>query len=273
MTDNQASYAFDTDTRVEPVGGGRYRGEVTQRWDTFLGTPNGGYLLAVCLRALTTELGVADPLAVSAHFLRPGRPGPAEVHALPVRAGRRISTGEARLLQDGTEVVRAVASFADLAALQGRSTLLAAPPELPPPDRCPDLATGFTEVPIAQRFRYRATDPPGWLKGEPSGNPVMEFWIGFSDRRPLDTLALPSLVDAAPPAVLELGEVSSATVQLTVHVRGRPSGEWAAARVATRFVTQGLHEEDFELWDEDGRLLAQSRQLALLAGPQASPPG
>lgn len=96
-------------------------------------------------------------------------------------------------------MVRVVAALADLAAFQGRSTLFAGPPELPPPDECPELGAGLTEVPIAQRFRYRGTHPPGWLQGQPSGNPTMEFWIGFSDGRPLDTLALPALVDAAPP--------------------------------------------------------------------------
>ena len=36
------------------------------------------------------------------------------------------------------------------------------------------------------------------------------------------------------------------------------------ARVATRFVIGGYHEEDFEIWDSTGVLVAQSRQIAVL---------
>jgi hypothetical protein len=69
--------------------------------------------------------------------------------------------------------------------------------------------------------------------------------------------------------ILDLGEVGSATVELTVHVRGRPAPGWLACRVTTRFVIDGSHEEDFEIWDSAGRLVAQSRQLALLPPPRA----
>jgi acyl-CoA thioesterase len=76
--------------------------------------------------------------------------------------------------------------------------------------------------------------------------------------------ALPLLVDAAFPAVMEIGELGSSTLEMTVHVRGRPAPGWLACRVATRYVVDGYHEEDFEIWDAAGRIVAQSRQLALL---------
>jgi acyl-CoA thioesterase len=85
----------------------------------------------------------------------------------------------------------------------------------------------------------------------------------FADGRDADLLALPLLVDATAPSVLELG-VTSTTIQLTVHLRAQPAPGWLACRSTTRFVSGGYHEEDFEIWDRDGTLVAQSRQLALL---------
>ena len=88
----------------------------------------------------------------------------------------------------------------------------------------------------------------------------------FRDGRAADTLALAALVDAAAPAVLELGVAGSSTIELTVHVRARPAPGWLACRASTRHVIGGYHEEDFEIWDSQGRLVAQSRQFALLPG-------
>ena len=72
------------------------------------------------------------------------------------------------------------------------------------------------------------------------------------------------LVDAAAPAVLDLGETTSVTVQLTVHGRARPAPGWLACRVMTHHISGGYHEEDVELWDSTGALVAQCRQLAVL---------
>jgi acyl-CoA thioesterase len=83
----------------------------------------------------------------------------------------------------------------------------------------------------------------------------------FADGRDADLASLPLLVDATAPSVVELGATST-TVQLTVHLRGRPAPGWLACRAITRFVSGGYHEEDFEIWDSAGTLVAQSRQLA-----------
>ena len=47
-------------------------------------------------------------------------------------------------------------------------------------------------------------------------------------------------------------------------MRARPAAGWAIVRHATRNVFGGMFEEDCEVWDSEGRFVAQSRQLALL---------
>jgi acyl-CoA thioesterase len=262
------AHAFDADTAVRPAADGVYTAELTERWGAIGGTPNGGYMLAVALRALQSEMPLPDPLVTSAHFLRPGLVGRAEVHTAVVRAGRRLATAEAKLVQDGKEIVRLLATFGDLDQANGRTLVLSEPPQLPPPDETPDVLDGGTMpgVSITGQLEYRAPRPPGWVRGEPGGTPDLEFWMRFRDGREADPLALAALVDGAAPAVLDIGVPGSATVELTVHVRGRPAPGWLACRTSTRHVIGGYHEEDFEIWDSAGRLVAQSRQFALLPG-------
>jgi len=257
---------FDLDTRVEAVAANSFAATVTDRWGAIGGRPNGGYVLGICMQALRSDMTLPDPLAVSAFFLRPAVPGSATVRTELVRSGRRIATGEARLFQEDREIVRVVASFADLSQATGRTLELSATPKLPPPEQAIDLLGGnsIPGITMCDRFDYRVPAMPGWVQGRPSGDPSMTFWLRFRDGRAPDSIALVSLVDAAYPAVLEIGEPGSSTVELTVHVRARPAPGWLACRVTTRHVIGGYHEEDFEIWDSEGKLVAQSRQLALL---------
>ena len=264
MTD----HVFDADTAIEPAGEHVYATALTDRWTAIGGTPNGGYMLAPCLRALQADLPFPDPLVTSAHFLRPGAVGPAEVRTEVVRAGRRVATGEARLVQDGREIVRVLATFGDLGQADGRTLMLGEAPELPPPEETPEVLEGgvMPGVSITEQIEYRAPKLPGWAKGSPGGEPGLEFWMRFRDGRDADPVALAALVDAAAPAVLDIGSPGSATIELTVHVRARPAPGWLACRNLTRHVIGGFHEEDFEIWDSAGSLVAQSRQFALLPG-------
>jgi acyl-CoA thioesterase len=257
---------FDEDTKVERIAPGRYAATLSDRWNALGGVPNGGYLLAVALNALRAEMPHPDPVVASATYLRPGATGPAEIATEVARAGRRVATGEARLSQDRREIVRVVATFGDLGAADGRTHVTSAPPDLPGPEETETLDVPLPGVTIVDRFEYRSPQPPGWANGAPTGTPELAFWMRFRDGRDPDPLALTAMVDAAAPAVLELGEPGSATVELTVHVRARPAPGWVACRALTRHVIGGFHEEDFEIWDSTGRLVAQSRQFAVLSG-------
>jgi acyl-CoA thioesterase len=256
-------YEFDEDTRVERVGSGSYRGTVTDRWS--IGpVPNGGYVLSVGLGALGDVLGRPDPLTVTAHYLKPAAVGPVAIEVEVVKSGRHYATGVARLLQQEREILRVLATYTDLGDASGPTWIDGGPPPLPPLD-APFAARPFERLPtIARRFEIRAApETMGWLEGRRADRAEIRAWIRFADDRPPDTRSLALFSDAmAPPVfnVIDPGWVP--TVELTVHVRARPSSSWLRAIFRTRFVVGGHLEEDGELWDESGQLVAMSRQIA-----------
>ena len=94
----------------------------------------------------------------------------------------------------------------------------------------------------------------------------MSGWFRLADAEPIDVLGLLVAVDAFPPTIFRSGlpVAWTPTLELTAHIRARPEAGWLRCAFATRFITGGFLEEDGEVWDETGRLVAQSRQLALL---------
>ena len=260
--------AFDFDAAIALSGEGPVFGAVLDgRWDGQAST-NGGFLIALATRAIGAVLPFPDPVVVSGFFLRPGTPGPAEIRTEVIQAGRTTGFGQAGLYRDGKQVLRATAAYTDLdaaAARDGRSYAGGQPPDQPPPEQCQVLRRVIVPpITLVDRIEYRVAELPSWVtRTSPSGNPVYEGWMRFADGREPDLLSLPLFVDAVAPAGLELGLRRMTTVELTVHLRARPAPGWLAFRTLTRYLEGGYFEEDAEIWDSGGRLVAQSRQLAL----------
>jgi acyl-CoA thioesterase len=257
------------DAAIALTGDGPVFGAVLDgRWNGHEGA-HGGLLLSLATRAIGEVLPFPDPLVVSGLYLRPGSPGPVEVRTEVIRAGRTTAFGQASLCRDGKEVLRATAAYTDLtaaAARDGRFYAGIQPPALPPPAQCQVLQRAANPpISFADRIESRVTELPGWVtRTPPSGNPVYEGWMRFADGREPDLLSLPLFVDAVAPAALELNLRRMTTVELTVHLRARPAPGWLAYRTQTRYLADGYFEEDAEIWDSTGRLVAQSRQLALV---------
>jgi len=260
---------FEFDAAIALSGEGPVFGAVLDgRWDGQAST-NGGFLLALVTRAIGAVLPFPDPVVVSGFFLRPGTPGPAEIRTEVVQAGRTTGFGQASLYRDGKQVLRATAAYTDLdaaAARDSRSYAGGQPPDQPPPAECQVLRRVIVPpITLVDRIEYRVAELPSWVtRTPPSGNPVYEGWMRFADGREPDLLSLPMFVDAVAPAGLELGLRRMTTVELTVHLRARPAPGWLAFRTLTRYLEGGYFEEDAEIWDSAGRLVAQSRQLALV---------
>jgi acyl-CoA thioesterase len=261
--------ASEFDAALALSGNGPVFGSVLDgQWDG-IGSTNGGFLLSLATRAIGEMVSFPDPIAVSGFYLRPGSPGPAEISTEVLRSGKTTAFAQASLSRDGKELLRVTAAFSDLDAAAARGGLSYAgtePPVQPPPQECLLLRrTTFPPITLVNHIEYRCAELPFWVAGgSPSGSPVYEGWMRFADGREPDLLSLPMFVDAVAPAAIEVGMGTMSTVELTVYLRGRPAPGWLAFRTQTRHLADGYLEEDAEIWDSTGRLVAQSRQLGIV---------
>lgn len=270
----EATNQFDAETVIteagaHPPGERWFDCEISPRWN--IGdNPNGGYLAAAPLLAMRAVAEQPDPLSVTTHFLRPGSGGqPGEISARLIRPGRRSTTVSAELHQQGKQRVHMVGAFGDLGAPPkdaARPELTIPPVRLPDPEDCMDrrLLEQGVELPILDRLDVRID--PQWAVAGASDRAEISGWIRFGDGRAVDTTALTLFGDAFPPSVFSLlGTIGWVpTLELTVHVRRRPVPGWIRARFTTEDLSNGMLIENGALWDEDDRLVARTRQLALL---------
>lgn len=263
---------FDRDTEPHPLGGGAYRVRVDRAWWVVRG-PNGGYIAALLVRAL--EHAVGDPLrplrSLTVHYLRPPAEGEARIETTLERAGRTVTTASGRLFQSGKLQAIALAAFARTSASVAMHHAL--PPEVAPAEAC--TVRGSSGIPIHEQFEQRVAIGPPPLSGPRTREARTGGWLRLVEPRLLDAAQLVAYADAWPPSVFTSSEVPPSpggipTVDLTVHVRtplpapGVRPEDPVLVSFHTREVSQGLLEEDGEIWSRDGRLLAHSRQLAVL---------
>jgi acyl-CoA thioesterase len=241
--------------------------------------PNGGYIMAAVARTMcghTNALGSPhlDPVTVTTHYLRPGQPGPADIRTELLRTGRTFSTATGGHHQGDPATLRTqtMATFGTLGAPEPAQYLTLAPPDIPPPDDCivrdnPNLFVNMSSINDSTEMRLHPDT--GWMKGQHSGIATSVGWIRLRDGRDPDPWALLFFADALPPTVFEIlpDRAWVPTIEMTVHVRAKPAPGWILARMTSRHVAGGKFEEDGELWDSTGRLVAQSRQLAMILQP------
>jgi hypothetical protein len=166
---------------------------------------------------------------------------------------------------DGRIAITAIGAFGNISEV-GREPINGTPPELPPFDGLTtDAREGGPQLMHRLALRIAPADV-GFARDEPNGLGTMRAWFAFPDGRPMDALSTFIASDATAPAVFNLvGQVGWVpTIELTVHYRQIPTGKMLQTSFASRFVKNGLVEEDGEIWDEQGNLVAISRQIAAM---------
>jgi hypothetical protein len=268
---------FDEATAVSRRADGRYDAQPDIRFALVMpgaSTPpavNGGALLATVLRAVLSESPHPHPVATSAHYLRVPQLAPAEVEVSWLKQGGTAATARAALTQDGKVVLdTTVTTGRVLAEPDGGLDWTGPPPGFPAIEDCVDLGRWPGTVAADGTAGYAAQvevllDPAttGWRRNEPSGVPEMRGYFRLRDDRAADALVLALAVDGLPPVVFGLGATGWApTVELTWYMRAVPRPGPLAVQARSRHVSGGWFDEEAEVWDSAGRLVAQSRQLA-----------
>jgi len=259
---------FERDTAVRRAGAGDYQARIDRGWWVVRG-PNGGYVAAIVLRALASEVEPGRaPRSLTVHYTAPPEEGIVSIETRVERVGRSLTTVAGRMRQGDRTLALALCAFSKPRA--GPSFDHAVMPEVPPPEACPRFP-GM--IPMRERYEHR------WAIGAPpfsgASSALAGGWIRSAEPECAGAAQIAAFTDAWPPACFalssdreNLGPVP--TVELTIHFRrelplaSAEPDDFYLAVFRSRLAEQGFVEEDGEVWSRDGQLLAQSRQLAVI---------
>jgi acyl-CoA thioesterase len=236
--------------------------------------PNGGYLAALLLRALTQRVDdpTRAPRSLTVHYPAAPTEGPATITTEIIRAGRSLVTASARLEQGGRPMAVALAAFSP--AWDGPEWADLKPPSTPSANDIPTRTDEGMTLPFLAHWDQRMAI--GGLPGTEAAHAESGGWIRLAEPEPIDAIVVAAMSDAWIPAVFtRLADRNPVpTVDLTVHFRttlphpSTPPDSHVLVHFRNNTSAEGFWEEDGELWSPDGTLLAQSRQLAIMMPAQ-----
>jgi hypothetical protein len=254
---------IDGDTRI-------YEGDLNSHW-TIGPKLHGGVMLALCANAARTAHGSGglEPIAVSGSFLWAPDPGPMELVTTIRKRGRRVSVVDVELNQGDRTAVHAVVTLGEpehhVVPLLSANPVVGLMAQDPPPDVEPigpghpmagliHLADGCDIRPVVSTTRAREDGKP----------PVIQMWVRPRDAAP-DVLFALMCGDVSAPVSFAVGRTGWApTVQLTAYLRGLPADGWLRVICTTVQIGQDWFDEDHTVVDCEGRIVVQTRQLAMV---------
>jgi acyl-CoA thioesterase len=272
---------FERDTSVREVDAGVFEGQVNRDWWIVFG-PNGGFLAAMLVRAMSAAVG--DPgraaRSLTIHYTAAPAEGPVRIRTTAERAGRSLTTVSARMEQADRLIALAIGAFSRtrLAAIEFDE---APAPDVPPPEDVPLVEPHPQMPPFSRQWEVRPAigTPPftganapaltgGWIR---AADTAAASGGDAIDPQPVDAALIAQLADAWIPAVfVRLAAPNPVpTIDLTIHFRADLPlpADYLLVSFESRLSRGGFIEEDGAIWSRDGRLVAHSRQLALLQAP------
>jgi hypothetical protein len=272
---NSASTPLFSEAMVlRPVQGrpGEFEGNLNEHW-TIGPKVHGGVMVALCAKAAReayAEQGVsAQPVAVSVNFLSAPDPGPVRLVTTMRKKGRRIGLIDVELIAGERACVHAVVTLSD--PEHAADPLLSDNPVTPlmslePPAEVPPIGPGHPGAEINNLARGCDIHPSVAESASADESPVFMIWVRPKQDR-VDELFALMCSDISLPVPFAIGRRGWApTVQLTAYLRGLPADGWLRVVCTTTQIGQDWFDEDHTVVDSTGRIIVQSRQLALVPG-------
>ena len=266
------SSLFSNAMALRPLGDGVFAGELNKVW-TIGPKLHGGAMLSLCAAAAREAIGGAgQPISVSANYLSAPNPGDLRLETFVRKRGRRISVVDVELVGDEDRVgVHAVVTLGEPEHLA--PPLLSANPvvSLMSPEPPPDVEPIGPGHPMFGTVNYwEGIDVRPLMSSVPDGPaadgkpPVIQIWARPRGMAP-DILFALMCGDVSMPVAFAVGRRGWApTVQLTAYLRGLPADGWLRVMATTTQIGQDWFDEDHLVVDSVGRIIVQTRQLALV---------
>lgn len=264
------STLFTDAMALTPAGDGVYHGVLNEHW-TIGPKVHGGAMLALCANAARTEFGEpgVEPIAVSGSFLWAPDPGPMEVVTTIRKRGRRVSLIDVELRQGDRTAVR-------IAVTMGTPEhhvppLLSVNPVIPlmtpePPPGLEPIGPGHKMADVVH-LAHGCDIRPSLTTFDPradGGMPVIEYWVRPKGVAP-DVLFALLCGDVSAPVTFGVNRFGWApTVQLTAYLRALPADGWLRVMCTATQIGQDWFDEDHVVVDCEGRIIVQTRQLAMV---------
>jgi acyl-CoA thioesterase len=261
---------FAHDTNVNELEPGVFEGNVNRDWWIVFG-PNGGFIAAMLVKAMATAVGDDTRMArsLTIHYTAAPKEGPVRIRTTTERAGRSLTTISARMEQNGRLIALAIGAFSRerVAAIEFDEVPA---PDVPPPEDVPIVQPRPEMPPFSRQWELRYAVGTAPFSGA-DGPTLTGGWIRPLDDHPIDAALVAQITDAWLPAVFIrlTGPNPVPTIDLTIHFRADLplAADYLLVTFESRLSAGGFVEEDGWIWGRDGKLIAHSRQLALLQRP------
>ena len=263
----------------QPADGRAYAGNLNPHW-TIGPKIHGGVMMALCAKAAqqtVSEDGVpariGHALGVSANFLGAPDPGPVRLATAVRKRGRRINVVDVELIQAGRTAVRATVTVGEPEDAAAAPLLVADPVAAlmtpAPPEGIEAIGPGhpMSEINhLAAGCDIRPDVASLWAH-EPGRAPRIRTWVRPRDE-PTDALFALLAGDISMPVTYAVGRTGWApTVQMTAYLRAAPADGWLRVLCSTHEIGQTWFDSDHTVLDSTGRLVVQTRQLAMVPVP------